>query len=59
MCPRGRFRGEGRPRGLHLCLLYRNNTKINRPIIFKLASNYDKQLVMNSLKHLKGALHLK
>ena len=33
--------------------LYRNNTKVNRPIIFKLASNYDKQLVMNSLKHLK------
>ena len=26
---------------------------MNRPIIFKLASNYDKQLVMNSLKHLK------
>ena len=33
--------------------LYRNNTKVNRPIIFKLVSNYDKQLVMNSLKHLK------
>ena len=33
--------------------LYHNNAKVNRPIIFKLASNNDKQLVINSLKHLK------
>ena len=33
--------------------LYGNNAKVNTPIIFKLASNNDKQLVMNSLKHLK------
>ena len=33
-------------------LLYRKNAKVNGPIIFKLGSNYDKQLVANSLKHL-------
>ena len=32
--------------------LYCNNVKVNIPIILKLASNYDKQLFMNSLKHL-------
>ena len=34
-------------------LLHRNNAKVTRPIIFKLAINYDKQVVMNNLKHLK------
>ena len=29
--------------------LYRNNAKLNRPIIFKLTNNYDKQLVMHEL----------
>ena len=24
MCPRGRHRGQGRPRGLHLCLIVPN-----------------------------------
>ena len=33
--------------------LYCNNAKVNRPIIFKLESSYEKQLNMNSLKHLK------
>ena len=34
-------------------LLYKNGIKVNRPIIFKLQNNYDKQLVMSRLKHLK------
>ena len=33
--------------------VYKNGIKVNRPIIFKLQNNYDKQLVMSRLKHLK------
>ena len=32
----------------------KNNVKLNRPIIFKLSNNYDKQLIMSRLK---GQLH--
>jgi len=30
--------------------MFKNNTRVNRPIIFKVASNYDKQMIMNHLK---------
>ena len=33
--------------------VYKNRIKVNKPIIFKLQNNYDKQLVMSCLKHLK------
>ena len=33
--------------------LFKNKVKINRPIIFKLAGNNDKQMIMHSLKNLR------
>ena len=33
--------------------LFKNNVKLNRPIIFKLSNNYGKQLIMSRLKLLK------
>ena len=34
--------------------LFKNNKRINRPIIFKVANNSDKQMILNSLKNLRG-----
>ena len=49
MCPRGRPRGQGRPRGLHLCflLLISVDNAVSSFIVFYFLRLFDAKLVIS------------